>query len=374
MAAALGLAARAMALDPAYLGEMPTVQQLQVALASAAPLENSARQVCAYNQLFQLVHSVSVSQGRANAGTADEMRVASAYVAAMQTATQAVLQSAAVPDRQNWARLVAQCKDDRSVLDEVLTKFSMSGTRAAYLRADPSFAAAQRASTHAPAAAAAVAPDPSVAKAKAAHIDNTVLGLAIGEALHIPPCAAVRAAGSQGQAGGLGAISSMIQQSGLQGQPVTAICHSEEMDMTALASALTQQSRGSNTAIKFPPDKCPDWMAQCIVYGNVQGGLLESIYVNVGQSGPSDQTVADQLRHKYGTPTSARVDHYKNNYGNSVDMVDLEWVLPGLHIEYRPTLLDQGTSNRWALRAETETSYQHKAAEGRRSEQAKQPL
>ncbi len=303
------------------------------------------------------------------------MRIAGGYVAAMQSMTQSMVQSASPQDRQSWARLVAQCKDDRSVLNEVLTKFRMSATRAAYLHADPSFAAAQQASAQAP--AAAVPPDPSVAKAKAAHVDSTILGLQLGEALSVPPCSAVRtdsAQGGQGPSDFMGMASAMVKQSGIQGQPVAAVCHSEEMDMTAIASALTMQSKGSNTTIKFPPAKCPGWMSLCVVYGNVEGGLLESIYVSVTQSGPSDQTLAGQLRLKYGAPTVSHIDHYKNGHGDTVDMVDLEWVLPGLHVEYRPTLLEQGTTNHWALRAETETLYQRKVAAGQRKAAAEQPL
>lgn len=370
--AALALAGPAAALDPPYLAEMPSVQQLQAQLRGASALESSARQLCAYNQLMNMVHAVSVSQGRVNSGTPDEMRIAGGYVAAMQSLTQTMVQSATPQDRQSWARLVAQCKDDRSVLGDVMAKFKMGAARAAYVHADPSFAAVLQAS--APAAAAPVAADPSVARAKAAHVDYTIVGLPLGEPMSLPSCASVRTPAAQGQSGFMGAVGAMVQQSGLQGQPVTAVCHSEEMDMTAIASALTQQSAGSNTTIKYPPSKCPDWMSNCIVYGNVQGGLLESIYAIVTQAGPSDLTLATQLRHKFGNPTTAGVHHYKNGYGNAVDMVEMEWVLPGLHVEYRPTLLEHGTTNLWALRAETDTLYQRKAAATKSSEAAKQAL
>ena len=49
-------------------------------------------------------------------------------------------------------------------------------------------------------------------------------------------------------------------------------------------------------------------------------------------------------------------------------------VLPGVHVTFTPQFLEQGTTNRWALRAETETKYRTKVETARRQEAAEQKL
>jgi hypothetical protein len=383
-AAALGATvANAAAPDPAYLAEMPSVDRVQSTLQGGPPLDAATRQVCAFTQLFNVVHAIGVSQGRVSSGTPDEMRVAGAYSAALRNLVQTEVRGLTPEQRQNWGHSVQGCQDSPAFLDALFTQFNMPETRAAYGKANPSFAAAG----HAPSAGssltaggttgAAGVGDPSVARARAAGVDPTILGLALGEPVQVPDCASVAVASSQAGdgSGGLAAmINSMVQQSGLQGQPVSAVCHSEQMDMTALASALLGQSQGSNTIIKYPPNKCPGWMTMCVAHGSVEDGLLESVVVKVAQSGPGDQTVPKLLIAKYGRPTVSHLDHFQNQQGSRVDMVDLEWVLPGVHVTFKPILLSQGTTNCWALRAETESVYRRNVDAQQKQDAEKQAL
>lgn len=217
-----------------------------------------------------------------------------------------------------------------------------------------------------PASAAPVAPDPSVAKALAAGVDMTVLGIPLGEAFSMPHCQAGNDLISQ--------VTTMVQgdvdPAGLMNQDQPTPCYGA--NPTELVNGQSYSGIPMDTVIKFSDDKCPTWLSGCEAYGMIRNGLLLAIYMDPENAAGPDITAA-QLRAKYGKPIKDNTVTfnltYANGYAYAKQVEQLEWDLPGLRVEYSPFMQE---TQRGMLRIETDTGYQDRLAE-QAAQQAKQP-
>jgi hypothetical protein len=264
---------------------------------------------------------------------------------------------------------------DADLLNEMLQKFFSESFRAQYFQANQNAAAAYRAyqtrtyggpkgaqpnrplntsaepstpnvaSGSQPAAGSVGAShgsDPSIAKARAAHVDTQVLGLALGEPVQIPQCA------------------SMFSM-----HETTCIVKASEL-LNSLGLGDDPGTREHTMMLELSQEACPSWSQDCEARLMTYDGLLVAIDLKT-KGHNVDQAVARNLREKYGRPTSVKPLEATPRVGNSIKVNDLEWVLPGLHVVYDVFLKGESEGEVANIEMgnigfETEAAYQRRLA------------
>lgn len=193
-------------------------------------------------------------------------------------------------------------------------------------------------------AAGASSLDNSIAKARAAKVDLSILGMQFGEPLRLPLCPL------------------------LQLSPMTQNCRSQEAE---LAGEIAAQYGTESTVpadmkiINLTNASCPSWVKDCIAYVTVHDGKLDGValYTN-GRNAVS--TVTNDLIAKYGKPTSIKPRTFKPDVGNAFSYNEPSWTLPGLRVGYEVLFSenddDRATSKVGIVRIMTESEYQRRIA------------
>ena len=114
----------------------------------------------------------------------------------------------------------------------------------------------------------------------------------------------------------------------------------------------------------------PGGLGTCGAIAQVRDGILQGVFA-VTHAGQDEKGLVIQLREKYGKPTSTRVIHLQNGYGAKIDLEEMEWVLPGLRVAFKPM---EGGIATGSVRVETETGYQARLAEKKHIEASKPKL
>ena len=184
-------------------------------------------------------------------------------------------------------------------------------------------------------------PDPSIAKARAAHVDTKVLGIQLGEPLQIPRCTSL-----------FGTEQTCVQ------------------NLSALEKALgvgdDAGDRQRTSPLELSQDACPSWSKDCSAAVMTYDGLV--VAVSIGTKGHTvDAAVAQDLRAKYGPPTTAKPIAVTPRVGNPFRATNLEWFLPGLHVIYEVAQKgeNQGeitNTEQGSIGVETEAAYQRRTA------------
>jgi hypothetical protein len=347
-------------LNPAYLGEMPSVDRVLLEIKGADPQETAARQMGAFIQLGRMI--ADMSGGRRDL-TPDEQTIRRGYQAA-----RAAIQSK-LPE-QNLDRALRGYDTSRGFQEELFNRFFSPAFRAQYDRTtaemnarlqDPGNAQPAPRASPAPAAPAAPAtpttrtapanppavaraPDPSIAKARAANVDTKVFGIPLGEPLKLPVCA------NSGIFDSASNPTNCILKTGLEELGAAIVGAFVGADPAEMANLVTIQVAQSN---------CPTWM-DCAVTGTLDNGLL--IAVSLTTSGREvEAAVGKELRGKYGQRASMQQRFITPNNGSREFQVwDLDWELPGLHVEYKVV---NDVITRGLVRIESERIYQLRRAQ-----------
>jgi hypothetical protein len=359
-------------LMPSYLAEMPAPARVLQEIKGKDVEDTIERQMGAFQALMKVIDDLAWGLEKRylpTRATPDESRLKLAY-------------------GQAYADLWHRAKNneghrydhDPVLLVELLTKLVSPGFRDRFLKADANAAAlyaeyskpnagaapVQPAPSRAPVTASAIpqrapaAPaqpatvDPSIAKARAARVDTKVFGIALGEPVRLPVCPKV----------------------GLFGLPDTTLtCLVGEdaalNDVAALAAPLLGLSASDLKGdpnfleVQLSADNCPSWMNGCTITGGLQNGVL--VWVQVPTRGRNvEQAIGRELRGKYGQVLFASEGTVTPDTGNPFKVTDLEWVLPGLHVEYTVILHSESdvTDTRVGqVRIEAESIYQRRKAE-----------
>ena len=197
-------------------------------------------------------------------------------------------------------------------------------------------------------------PDPSVAKARAAGVDMTALGLQLGQGFSPPQCPQANIGDVMGAIFG-----------GRSGPAPIYPCSQGQVSQPSPGLTLDK-------GIQITPASCPNWVtpSPCSVSALERSGLLLGVYLYTnGQTG--DASVSAQLIAKYGKPTQQIPVTFKNLYNYSAQMTKLVWTLPGLYVEYDPFTTD---INQGEIFIETETGHQLRAAAQQTQQQAQPKL
>jgi hypothetical protein len=181
---------------------------------------------------------------------------------------------------------------------------------------------------------ASPAVEPSIARARAAKVDTRVFGIPLGEPLRLPACDTL---------GGL--FTGPVQQI-----PTCVI------DTSAATSLLTA----------FVGLNLEDKDVATIQLSTVNAALREGNLVRVELTTKGrgvEQAAGNELRGKYGAPTSSTRGTITPDVGNPFTVTDLIWSFPGLRVEFQPVTRVEGDdsrvkTNEGLVRIETETAYQ----------------
>lgn len=352
--------ARAQATNPAYLSEMPTVDRVKTEIKGADAMDTAARQAGAFWRMRQMIFDFAYSQRRTDRQrTPDEHRVANEYYVAHHYVYQPVLDALSAEDKVKYHNLHGTYAYGPEFLDEMFETLLSPRVRAVWEQTDTTLrerrAASQQARTQqtparrAPAsapAAAVGAPDPSIARARAAKVDTTVFGMQLGDPYQLPRCP-------------------------LLGRPIN--CDTGATDLAGgIAAIFGSQSnfRPDAKVIDLATDVCPSWKTQvranCNAYVRLHDGRFVALVIYTDGRGV-ERTVTNELRAKYGPPTRTAIGTITPDVGNAFRIESPEWTLPGLRVQYQVVHVNNEgripDRREGMLRIETESAYQRRIAE-----------
>jgi hypothetical protein len=317
--------------NPAYLSEMPAPDRVFREITAADPVERATRQAGAFQQLQDIIEELSAPRAALGNFTPDENRVLGDYRTARVTAMKSV--------EERHVPMLRRYDNDPALRDEILNRFFSPAFRARSLAVSaemqrriaiirqtaPAFGGTPaRTSAAAPAPSVAppappappLPPDPSIAKARAANVDTKVFSIQLGDRLSLPACNMMAA---------LVATTQSCRMEGMLGA------------VSALTAAMVQGpgSKYDIVLIRLAQANCPSWIADCMASATVDpDGRV--VAISAATSGKKVEADASrELRGKYGRPFMARERHITQTDGPAkFDVWDLEWQLPGLHVEY----------------------------------------
>ncbi|HEY1471869.1 MAG TPA: hypothetical protein VGF61_22715 [Candidatus Acidoferrum sp.] len=356
------LVVQSQTIKPAYLSEMPAPARVLAEIKGKDAEDACERQMGAFMALVKMIDDLAdgLEHRSDRQLTPDEQRITLVYQQAYREVWYKV--------KKTYGKQYAGDYDqDRDLLVELLDKFFSANFRTQFFKVN-GFAAAWYKKVHANGATSgngessnlntggaannsdarlARAIDSSIAKARAANIDTTVFGLQLGEPLRLATCAGP---------------SSLFQD-----HPT---CFYEDSGI----------AKGIGTMLGSVPDPntIENWRLVFVHKGPraevlLYDGLLAAVKFETGGINDEPQRARD-LREKYGPPTLVKPFTYTPRIGNTLKANDLEWRLPGLHVEYsavlkKPNSSEVITVDGGSIYVETEAAYQRRLA--KEKEQAK---
>ena len=353
-------------LTPAYLSEMPAPARVVSEIKGKDPADSGARQLGAFAVRVKIMNDMAYGLEHRSERqlTPDEQRITQLYTKSYTDVWQKL--------KDTYGKQYdGEYNNDRDLLVEVLDKFFSANFRTQYLKLN-GFAAAWYRKVHAngatgrtessnangvsannPAARPTAGTDPSVAKARAANVDTKVYGLQLGEPLQLPTCASAYG-------------------------DIPATCFYEgEQDAFSKQVESTVVSMLGGAADRNPNE---DWRL-VYVHGGPRAEVLLSngvlVAVKIGTSGIKNvDKTSKELREKYGPPTFVKPVTYTPRVGNTLKANDLEWRLPGLHVEYSAVLKKADSTEVVSIDAgsiyvETESAYQRRLAKEKEQEKSR---
>lgn len=203
--------------------------------------------------------------------------------------------------------------------------------------------------------------DPSIARAKAAKVDTSLFAGSIrfGDPLNLSSCP---------------------YQNNFLGMPIRSDNAPDCLDtmpisgeVAAAVDILTTITNSEPTApdpdfhsIYISTGHRPSWMSgELVSVRTFQGGIVRVVINTKGRV--VEKRVAEELAAKYGSLYISREATITPDTGNAFKVHNLEWSLPGIHVEYQ--VLDHDENDRVSIdgmgyvRIETESAYQSRKAE-----------
>jgi len=352
----------AQTLNPSYLSEMPAPARVLAEIKGKNAEDTGERQMGAFMGLIKVMDDMAwglehrmVEPADTRKSTPDELRIRVAY----QTAYADLWHKVTNKEGHVYDH-------DFDLLNEMLQKFFSESFRAKYFQANRNAQAGYKAfqermygpqpnsstsaaptsrpnqpstSSVASGRTPGAATDPSIAKARAANVDTKVLGLPLGEPLHVPKC------------------ESLVLETTCTGNP---------NPLLKLLGMEEDPNRGGTISLNLGEDACPSWVQNCSASLLIYDGLLVAIEMKT-KGHNVNQAVARDLRAKYGPPTSVKPVTVTPRVGNPYKAANLEWLLPGLHVIYEEFLKGENegevadTDTGW-VGMETEAAYQRRLA------------
>jgi len=341
IAVVTGARAQKLLLNPAYLSQFPSVERIRTEMKGSDDVDSFARFMAALDTVngFLIRDLLQAPNGGYYELPPGAARVQGQYSYALTRYSIDEPQPQSKDPRYNPLR--DKYDVDPIFIDGILTKFFTPQFRLDYYAwvRKPVPAATAKGAT-----GPRIAPDPSIAKAKAAKVDTSVFGLALGEPIQIATCKDTMTSVDPNNCiidpnaeSGFGLIDELTKMFGTLGGPA---------DPNLMSVQLNQAH-------------CPSWLSGCSAAVEIHDGVIVSVTVKT-QGRKVENSVNAELRAKYGPPTRIAEGKITPDQGNAFDVRDPEWILPGVHVEYQLVIHneDVGVDTRFGwIRVMTEAAY-----------------
>ena len=361
LAVASGLTAQKLLLDQEYLDQFPTVERLRAAEKGSDAVDSYARFMAALDVINDMMLRdllQAPNGGYYNMPPAAD-RVHARYGNAI---TKFTIDSPEPPSKDpRYRPLRDKYEADPAFRDSLLQTFFTPEFRSDYYawtrKPMPAGAATRPAS-------APATPDADITKANAAKVDVTLFGKAIkmGSPLGLPRCTYEDMLGVPVVKGEVDCIDAQPPTTGFAG-----ILFGTIIPVGAQAPA--------DPNLKFIHLSFahrPTWMSGDGVWIrlNDNGGIERVVITTQGRD--IEAKVADELRGKYGTSVFSQEGTITPDVGNAFKVHNLDWVLPGLHVEYRVIRADDNgrveINGTGYVRIETATAYAARTADEKKKD------
>jgi hypothetical protein len=208
--------------------------------------------------------------------------------------------------------------------------------------------------------------DPSIIKAKAAKVDLGVFAgsIHLGEPLRLPRCPYTK------NFMGFPELGDIEQDCEDVSPPMDGTAADAINVLTQMLPAGKPPKPGdlpdpNVRYIRLVEDHCPSWMDGNAAAVRVSPNGIDRVVFNT--KGRAVQSkVAEELLAKYGTAHYSNEGTITPDVGNAFKVTNMDWVLPGLHVEYRVIQADENgrvkIDDPGYVRIETEAAYQARVA------------
>ena len=343
-----------------YLAQFPAIERVRNEIKGKDATDTAAKHVGAFWQLQNIVKEMSGGRQYRNQLTPEEGRLIGLYRLGYQ---QAETQIPPNLDKARWHQAYSKYHYDDSLREEIFEKLLSPQIRDQWAQTtdnldrrvkanqkvrDDAIKAEggpfQRASAGsgqgAKTAAAIGAVDPSIAKAKAARVDTSIVGLQLGEPLVLPECDPLGFDSRIDAASNRATVRNTCIYKGFDlgalGIPDVTTIFGIETDKSGVAEVVT---------VRLSKNYCPTWVEKCAAYATVHGGRLSGVALFTPGKG-YDRTITSDLSEKYGPPTRVVNGRVTPDTGNAFQTSEPEWTLPGLYVEYEVVLRDENAEGR----------------------------
>lgn len=220
--------------------------------------------------------------------------------------------------------------------------------------------------------------DPSIAKAKAAKVDLGLFAnsIRIGDPLRLPRCPYTTSFI------GLPELGDITQDCEDVQPPMTGFAADA---INAIANALPASGGTPGPApdrnirrIVLVDDHRPPWMSGngALIRLSDSGGIERVVFATKGRV--VQERVFEDLKDKYGLAHFSSEGTITPDQGNAFKVTNRDWILPGLHVEYKVIEVDENgrvhIDGDGYVRIETDSAYQARIAAEKKAKAAKKVL
>jgi hypothetical protein len=224
--------------------------------------------------------------------------------------------------------------------------------------------------------------DPSIIRAKAAKVDLGLFAntIRIGEPLRLPRCP------YSTDFGGMPSLGEVTQDCEDIPPPVTGMAAE---GMNIISSMLIGANVASKTNSAPPPDPnvrriillpdhCLSWMDsnRAVVRLSSNGTIERVVIFTKGRT--VQERVTEDLKAKYGLAHFSEEGTVTPAQGNTVKLTNSDWILPGLHVEFKALAIDENGNvqldGQGYVRIETESAYSARVADEKKEKEKKRVL
>ena len=365
LSAAVGLSAQKLLLNQAYLNQFPSVESLRAAVKNSDAVDSYARFMAALRVINDLMlHDLLEAPN----GTVYDMppaadRVQDRYGDALARFGMDSPEPQSKDPRFDPLR--EKYEKDPAFLDSLLLKFFTPQFRADYYawvrKPVPAATAAKAGSTIS-------ATDPSIAKAKAAKVDISLFAGSIkfGDPLQLPACRY-----EQTMIGV--SIRGSITQDCVDTPSPTGGINGGLVDVIGAIMPFEQQAADPDLKQVFlAADHRPTWMSGESAWVRMHGGVIVRVVIPT-KGRAVENRVGQELKAKYGATYISGEGIITPDAGNEFKVHNLEWFLPGMHVDYKVIEVDENgrvkVDGPGYVRIETDSAYRRRVGDEKKKEE-----
>jgi hypothetical protein len=356
--------AQKLLLDPSYLGQFPTIDRVRAETKGSDTVDSYARYMAALEVIndFMIRDLVTAPNGGVYNMPPAAEKIHYRY---SNELTRLEIDSPEPPSKDpRYGQLRDKYEKDPAFADMLIQKFFTPQFRSDYYAwTRKPMPAAIPVKSSAP---GTPSNDPSIARAKAAKVDLSLFGgtLKFGDRLQLPRCVYEETLL-------VIQVHSNENQDCLDDQPANAAA--TELILAMLPVGTLPEPDPNLKLVYLGPEHRPGWMTGDSVWVKLDQGSIARVVIQT-QGRVVEKRAGDDLKAKYGSVYISHSGKITPDVGNAFLVNDLDWSLPGLHVEYKVIEVDQNgrveVNGSGYVRIETETAYQARIAEEKKQKKS----